>query len=74
MVADEMYDVLLRFHREVTLLDMDRLEERINGRMDAFQRQTMSHFDHVYKRFDRLETEYHALAAAVRRLEHQITP
>jgi len=31
--------------------------------------ETLLHFDAVYKRFDRLEIEYHALSAAVKRIE-----
>lgn len=71
MVAEEIYDVLMRFHREFVLPDMDRLETRMIDRMDALHRQTLGHFDAIYKRFDRLESEYYSLKAAVQRLEER---
>jgi hypothetical protein len=33
--------------------------------------ETLSHFDAIYKRFDRLESEHYSLAAAVERLEER---
>ena len=44
-MADELYSVLTKFHREVVVPD---------------------------KRFDRLESEYHALSAAVKRIEERL--
>lgn len=35
----------------------------------SFRRDTLTHFDSIYKRFDRLEDEFQALKAAVKRLE-----
>jgi len=39
--------------------------------LTAFRTDALSHFDGVYKRFDRhrLESEYHALSVAVKRIE-----
>src|SRR5258708_11938490 len=37
--------------------------------MRSFHDETLSHFDEIYRRLDRLESEYQALAAAVKRLE-----
>jgi hypothetical protein len=72
-VDDQIYRVLMRFHREVVIPDMqrleDRLEDRISQRIAELRDETLTHFDAVYKRFDRLETEHHALSAAVRRRE-----
>ena len=72
MVADDLFDVLMRFHREVVIPDMERLEERLEarlgGRIDELRDEILGRFDAVYKRFDRLESEYHALSAAVKKL------
>lgn len=71
---DELWSTLLRFHREITLPDIDRIVAgRINSVRDelaAFKRETHANFDAVWKRFDRLESEYHSLASAVKRLEN----
>ncbi len=72
MVTEELFGVLMQFHREVALPDMQRLEERMIDRMDSLHRETLTHFDAMYKRFDRLESEYHALSAASSRLEERV--
>ena len=66
MVVDDLFAALVRFHREVVIPD---IESRIVTRIASLRDETLSHFDAVYKRFDRLESEYHALSAAVQRLE-----
>jgi chromosome segregation ATPase len=38
-----------------------------------FHRDADGHFDAVYQRFDRLETEYHMLVEGLRRIEQQVT-
>jgi hypothetical protein len=37
-----------------------------------FHRDSDGHFDAVYHRFDRLETEYHMLVEGLRRVEQQV--
>jgi hypothetical protein len=75
MMAEELYGVLMRFHREVVVPDIERIvDDRIgsvDGRVAGLRNETLTHFDEVYKRFDRLETEYQALSAAVKRLERR---
>ena len=70
---NELWNTLMRFHREVALPDI-RTEIAIPLReeMAAFRRETNGHFDAIYKRLDRLESEYHALTAAVQRLEERM--
>ena len=70
VMAEELWDTLLRFHREVALPQM-RAEIAIP--LDEFRHETNAHFDAIYKRLDRLESEYHSLAAAVRRVEDRLT-
>ena len=54
-VPDELLSILTSFHREVVLPDMERIEARINARFDARFDDINTHFDEIYKRFDRLE-------------------
>ena len=72
-MADELYSVLMKFHREVFIPDIERIVTGaiagVDSRVTTLRDETLSHFDAVYKRFDRLEIEYHALAAAVKRIE-----
>ncbi|HEY3055269.1 MAG TPA: hypothetical protein VGK31_04990 [Thermoanaerobaculia bacterium] len=56
--ADELWDTLLRFHHE---LAAPSIIEPIRAEIAAFRDETLSHFDAIYKRFDRLESEYVAL-------------
>jgi hypothetical protein len=44
----------------------------IRGDAADFRRDTDGHFDAVYQRFDRLETEYHMLAEGLRRVEKEV--
>jgi len=71
-VPDELLVVLTRFHREVLLPDLQRLETRLDERIDARFDEFNGHFDAIYQRFDRLETEYHMLVAAVGRIEARL--
>ena len=58
--------VLAQFHREVILPDIERVVAGlVNGRFDAID----DHFDAVYHRFERLETDYVSMKAGVKRLE-----
>jgi hypothetical protein len=45
--------------------------DELSGRMDGLvtNSEMMGYMDNIYGRFDRLETEYQALSAAVRRLD-----
>ena len=57
---------LIRFHREFIAPDM----ERIFARLDQNDRRwddAAKHFDAIYKRFDRVDSELAALNAGMRR-------
>ncbi len=66
---NELWDTLLRFHREIVLPDVEDLVDGriapVNARLDT----VMAHLDAMYSRFDRLESEYQSVRAAVARLE-----
>jgi phage shock protein A len=66
-----MTDLLARILDEV-VDGRKAVEDRIDGvasEVTGLRREMLSHFDAVYARFDRLETEYHALPNVVDRLE-----
>jgi len=67
-VADDLLKILTHFHREVVMPDV---KTAIRDSVQDLRGDMLSHFDGVYQRFDRLESEYHALAAATARLEDQ---
>ena len=68
-MADELWNTLMKFHSEVA-------EPRIVGpileRIEASDRNARGNFDALWKAFERLDIEYQALSAAVRRLEEQM--
>jgi hypothetical protein len=68
-MADELLTLLTRVHREVVLPDIERV---LDDRMVPLRDEMLSNFDAVFKHLDRLEMEYHALTAAVRRIEERI--
>lgn len=59
MVADDLLQVLTRFHREVVLPDIERVvDERLDARISSLREEMLSNFDAIYKKLDRLESEY----------------
>ena len=70
-MQDELWNTLLRFHREVVVPDVHGIVGSLREELVSFKHETQANFDAVWKRFDRLESEYHALSAAVRRIEEQ---
>ena len=74
-MSDDLLQVLTRFHREVVQPDLNQLLDRVSGvegSLGTLRDEMLTHFDAIYQRFDRLETESQALVAAVRRLETQV--
>jgi len=64
------WPVLIRFHETVIRLDF----EDVRSKMEALATRDamLTHVDGIYGRFDRLEHEYYALIAAVRRIETEM--
>ena len=60
-MADDLLSVLTKFHRDIMLPDVERTVQDSERRV---RDEALSHFDAMYKRFDRLETEYQALAGS----------
>ena len=65
-MAEELWQTLMRFHREVAYPE---IVGTLREEMAVAQRQTQANFDAVWTRFDRLESDYQALKAAVARIE-----
>ena len=71
-MPDELLSVLTRFHREVVVPDIERIVGGVDSRVTELRQEMLSHFDGIYKRFDRLENEYQAVSAALKRLEDRV--
>lgn len=69
-MANELWDALMKFYREIIGPRFDALDARVDGMVSKSE--MMSYMDDVYVKFGRLETEYHALSVAVRRLEDRM--
>jgi hypothetical protein len=63
-MAEDLLSVLTRFYSEVVLPDIERVVERaVGARIAPLRQEMLSHSDAIYRRFDRLESEYAALKA-----------
>jgi len=74
--ADKSANALRAFYLETIRPDVERIvqgsEERLRSEITEFRRDIDSHFDALYQRLDRLETEYHMLVQGLRRVEQAI--
>jgi len=67
---------LARVFADALLDTRQTLETRIDGlegKLDVFRDETHANFDHVHGRLDRLETEYDAISAGLRRVEKRFS-
>ena len=72
MADDELWDKLMRFHREIVVPDIERIvDDRVNTHVNSLRNEMLANFDALWKRMDRLESEYAALnvAPSLRRAE-----
>ena len=73
-MASRLWDTLMRFHHEVIIPDIERIVgERIDARILPLRDEMLTNFDHVYTRFDRLESEVVETNAALKRVEERVT-
>jgi hypothetical protein len=68
-MTDELWNTLLKFHREV---GAPEIIGPLREEMDSHHRETQQNFDALWKQFERLDSEYQALNAAVRRIEERL--
>jgi chromosome segregation ATPase len=73
-VANEPNDVLMRILQEV--LDSRRVLgegiDGVGGRLDSFRNDTLTNFDAAFRRLENVESELHAVSAALTRLEQSV--
>ena len=62
-------EALARFHREVALPDIERIVDARLIPIHLRFEDVFAHFDAIYKRFDRVDSEIAALTARIMRLE-----
>ena len=67
----DVFDVLNEFYGKVLEPRFDRIEKRLDTH-DEKLRDILQHFDELYKRLERLETEYYAINAATDRIEKRL--
>jgi hypothetical protein len=72
-VGEDILPILTRFHREVIAPEMRRVVSELVGEaVSGLEGRMNAHFDAIYKRFDRLETEYQMLVAGLKRVEERL--
>jgi hypothetical protein len=68
-VGEDLIPILTRFHREIVLPDIQRVVGELRLEMNERFAGLDAHFDAIYQRFDKLETEYYK----VRTLEDRLS-
>jgi predicted nucleic acid-binding Zn-ribbon protein len=68
-VADDLFQALMRFHREVVAPEMTEL---LDAQTRVLRNEMLTNTDGLYKKFGVLETEITMLRGAVRELEHTV--
>ena len=72
-MVDDLVQVLTRFHREVFIPDLrEVLQTEIGAEVRSLRSEMLSHFDAIYQKLDRLETDSQEIRAAVTRLEERM--
>jgi len=96
-MAEELYNALKQFHRDVVVPEMQRFHREVvipdmqrmllhfhrnvavpeivgtlHEEIASLDRKTQANFDAVWKHFEILDSEYHALSAAVKRIEEKL--
>lgn len=71
ITKQDVFDVLNEFYGKVLEPRFDRIEKRHDAHDEKF-RDILQHFDELYKRLERLETEYYAINAAIDRIEKRL--
>src|SRR4030067_3826113 len=67
----DIFDTLSEFYGKVIEPRFDRIEKRLDEHDKKF-RDILNHFDQIYERFERLETEYYSITAGLQRIEDKL--
>jgi predicted nucleic acid-binding Zn-ribbon protein len=76
-MAEELYDVLRRFHHEVVRPDIQQIvqqvvHDHVSAEVGALRGEMLDHFDALYHRMLNIEREYDALKAGSWRAEDRL--
>ncbi|MFQ5521468.1 MAG: hypothetical protein ACE5FK_08730 [Candidatus Methylomirabilia bacterium] len=67
MTSTEYQQLVEFLGRQFT--EIDQRFDEMGGQLTELRREMLGHFDEIYRRFERLEQEYHAITQALRRIE-----
>jgi hypothetical protein len=57
-VADDLWSVLMRYHREIAVPENERLfGDPLRAEMGAFRNEVNTRFDHVYQQLQSMQSE-----------------
>ena len=69
LTRDVLASVLVDFHRDVVRPDIQHI---VGEEVGALRREMFTHFDALYHRLDRLESEYQAIKVGLQRVEDRL--
>jgi len=67
----DIFDTLTEFYGKIIEPEFKAIRTKLEGHDQKF-RDILQHFDEIYKRLERLETEYYAINAAIDRMEKRL--
>jgi archaellum component FlaC len=68
-VAEDLWQTLTRFHREIAVPELERI---VDSRITPFRDETNSQLDAIWKELHDLKQEYYAITAGLKRLETKV--
>ena len=68
-MAEELWQTLMRFHREIVVPD---IKEPLERKIDALRDEMNGHLDAIWKELRDLKQEYYAITAGLKRLEEKV--
>ena len=67
----DLTDTLMEFYGKVIEPRFDKIEQKLEEHDKKFG-DLLNHFDQIYLKLDRLETEYHTITYSIQRIEGQL--
>ncbi len=67
----DLADTLIEFYGKVIEPQFNKINEKLEGHDKKFA-DLFNHFDQIYHRLDRLETEYHTIISSLQRIEERL--
>jgi predicted nucleic acid-binding Zn-ribbon protein len=73
VTTEELWQTLLRFHREIAMPDVRELvTSEIDRAVGGLRNEMNTHFDGMYKRFEHIDSELTALRGGLKRVEERL--